>query len=254
MEWSENAVIGWQASSSHYRNHPLSGRSDASEVACLNPDSSYNTVIFQLNSVGKSLYTAVHSATRTYMYTPFFILLLLLLALCGTHTHSTESCTTFTYFGCFSGPCILSSERCDGNIDCSGGSDEVACSCELIACTSLLLPSTPPLLLEECPHFMGQDVHTWQQYSVLFIELSSFQGVLIRKVPPYIIPLQNYRMYGSPGSHRMKGIERSISAVTHSCTGEYLYFPGCALELSKAILIFSRKKAKEVSQFTLHYL
>ena len=65
MEWSGNAVIGWQASSSRYRNHPLSGNSDASEVACLNPDSSYNTVIFQLNSVGKSLYTP-----HSLFYTP----------------------------------------------------------------------------------------------------------------------------------------------------------------------------------------
>ena len=65
MEWSRNAVIGWQASSSRYRNHPLSGNSDASEVACLNPDSSYNTVIFQLNSVGKSLYTP-----HSLFYTP----------------------------------------------------------------------------------------------------------------------------------------------------------------------------------------
>ena len=53
MEWSGNAVIGWQASSSYYRNHPLSGTSNARQVACLNTGSSYNTVIFKLSSTSK---------------------------------------------------------------------------------------------------------------------------------------------------------------------------------------------------------
>jgi len=58
----------------------------------------------------------------------------------------------------------------------------------------------------------------------------------------------------SLGSHKMKGIELSISAVMHSCTRQYQYFPGCALKLTKSILICCRKKGKKFLQFTLHYL
>ena len=43
-------------------------------------------------------------------------------------------CTDSSYFGCFDGRCYSSASRCDGDFDCSDGSDEVACSCEL--CTS----------------------------------------------------------------------------------------------------------------------
>ena len=65
MEWSGNAVIGWQASRSYYRNHPLSGTSDAKQVACLNTaTSSYNTVLFKLSSVSKL--EPVH--VTAYMY------------------------------------------------------------------------------------------------------------------------------------------------------------------------------------------
>ena len=53
MEWSGNAVIGWQASSSYYRNHPLSGTSNAKQIACLNNATSYNPVLFKLSSVSK---------------------------------------------------------------------------------------------------------------------------------------------------------------------------------------------------------
>ena len=54
MRWSGNAVIGWQASSSYYRNHPLSGASNAKQIACLNNATSYyNTVLFKLSSVSK---------------------------------------------------------------------------------------------------------------------------------------------------------------------------------------------------------
>jgi len=50
----------------------------------------------------------------------------------------------------------------------------------------------------------------------------------------------------SSGSHKMKGIERSISAVTHSCTGQYLYFPGCALELTKQFSYLAGRKPKNL--------
>ena len=53
MEWSGNAVIGWQASSSYYRNHPLSGTSNARQVACVNTASNYSTVLFKLSSVSR---------------------------------------------------------------------------------------------------------------------------------------------------------------------------------------------------------
>ena len=63
MEWSGNAVIGWQVSSFRYRNHPLSGTSDAKQVACLNTaTSSYNTVLFKLSRVSKlgSMHATAH--------------------------------------------------------------------------------------------------------------------------------------------------------------------------------------------------
>ena len=46
-------MIGWQASSSYYRNHHLSGASNAKQIACLNNATSYNTVLFKLSSVSK---------------------------------------------------------------------------------------------------------------------------------------------------------------------------------------------------------
>ena len=47
-------MIGWQASSSYYRNHPLSGAINAKQIACLNNATSYyNTVLFKLSSVSK---------------------------------------------------------------------------------------------------------------------------------------------------------------------------------------------------------
>ena len=79
MEWSGNAVIGWQASRYRYRNHPLSGTSDAKQVACLNTaTSSYNTVVFKLSSVSKL--EPVH--VTAYMYS------ICLSALCIDHSLS----------------------------------------------------------------------------------------------------------------------------------------------------------------------
>jgi len=49
----------------------------------------------------------------------------------------------------------------------------------------------------------------------------------------------------------MKGIELGMSAVTLRDAGQYSYYPGCALESTRAV---HRKKAKQLSQFTLGYL
>ena len=89
MEWSGNAVIGWQASSFYYRNHPLSGDRDAKQVACLNTaTSSYNTVVFKLSSASKL--EPVH--VTAYMYS------ICLSALCIDHSlpyHTlTGTCTS----------------------------------------------------------------------------------------------------------------------------------------------------------------
>ena len=53
MNWNGNAIIGWQASGSYYRNHPLSSTSNAKQIACLNTESSESTVLFKINSVSK---------------------------------------------------------------------------------------------------------------------------------------------------------------------------------------------------------
>ena len=84
MEWSGNAVIGWQASSFYYRNHPLSGTSDAKQVACLNTTtSSYNAVVFKLSSVSKL--EPVH--VTAYMYSICLSALCIDHSLALSHTH-----------------------------------------------------------------------------------------------------------------------------------------------------------------------
>ena len=48
MEWG-GGVIGWQASSSNYTSHYLSGRSNSNDIGCLY-SSSYSAVVFRLES------------------------------------------------------------------------------------------------------------------------------------------------------------------------------------------------------------
>ena len=49
MEWSGNAIIGWQASSVLYATHSLSGTTNAKDVACLNtPTTSSSTLIYRV--------------------------------------------------------------------------------------------------------------------------------------------------------------------------------------------------------------
>ena len=49
--------------------------------------------------------------------------------LCILIVSNSGTCTLSSYFGCFDGGCVYSS-RCDGDSDCSDGSDEVACTSE----------------------------------------------------------------------------------------------------------------------------
>ena len=59
MHWSGNAVIGWQ-SGSYYRSHPYSGWPNAKNISCLNPDSTYNTVVYPLTETSMSINIFLH--------------------------------------------------------------------------------------------------------------------------------------------------------------------------------------------------
>ena len=61
----------------------------------------------------------------TYMLCTYPILLNLVISALF-HITCTVSCQSGA-FRCSNGQCILSSDRCDGNLDCTDGSDETGC-------------------------------------------------------------------------------------------------------------------------------
>lgn len=48
IEWSDGAVIGFNAGSEHYENHALSGLLQSSVIDCVHTESEWNNVIFDL--------------------------------------------------------------------------------------------------------------------------------------------------------------------------------------------------------------
>ena len=50
MEWTFNgATIGYNADGDYYQNHPNTGSLFAHEIACLNPDSVWNNVVYKIS-------------------------------------------------------------------------------------------------------------------------------------------------------------------------------------------------------------
>ena len=51
MEWYRSPTIGFQADSTLYKNHDLSGKSTSEDIACLNaPRSNWSNVVYKLDS------------------------------------------------------------------------------------------------------------------------------------------------------------------------------------------------------------
>ena len=63
MEWG-GGVIGWQASSSKYASHSLSGRSDSNIVGCLY-SSNFSAVLYNLDNCK---YTYIHDIQFLFQY------------------------------------------------------------------------------------------------------------------------------------------------------------------------------------------
>ena len=79
IKWSglfNKAQVGWQATDSHFRTHPLSGTVNVNEVACLNNASIYTTLLFKLSLVGK-FFNTENVVTHTYTHTELLLISLL---------------------------------------------------------------------------------------------------------------------------------------------------------------------------------
>ena len=48
MDWSGKATIGFNAGGEYYVNHPLSRQSFSNAVACLNGNSEWNNIVYDL--------------------------------------------------------------------------------------------------------------------------------------------------------------------------------------------------------------
>ena len=50
LGWSGRATVGFNAGGSYYANHPLSGSQLSNEIACANPNSTWNNIVYDLTS------------------------------------------------------------------------------------------------------------------------------------------------------------------------------------------------------------
>ena len=52
MEWPGGATIGFFANGSNFENHPLTGKDNANDVACLNePTTEWSNIVYQLADI-----------------------------------------------------------------------------------------------------------------------------------------------------------------------------------------------------------
>lgn len=117
MEWG-GGVISWQASTSEYGSHMLSGLSNSNDVGCLNRDSSnYTSIVYRLDIreflFCKSIYMCCAFVKVHVLY------------MCIISLRFPASCED-NEFLCDNGKCIL---KCDlnGDDDCGDNSDERGC-------------------------------------------------------------------------------------------------------------------------------
>ena len=51
LGWSGRATVGFNAGGSYYVNHPLSGSQLSNAIACANPDSEWNNIVYDLTPI-----------------------------------------------------------------------------------------------------------------------------------------------------------------------------------------------------------
>ena len=51
LGWSGRATVGFNAGGSYYANHPLSRSKLSNAIACANPDSEWNNIVYDLTSI-----------------------------------------------------------------------------------------------------------------------------------------------------------------------------------------------------------
>ena len=51
LGWSGRATVGFNAGGSYYANHPLSGSQLSTTIACANPNSTWNNIVYDLTTI-----------------------------------------------------------------------------------------------------------------------------------------------------------------------------------------------------------
>ena len=51
LGWSGRATVGFNAGGSYYVNHPLSGSRLSTAIACVNPNSEWNNIVYDLTTI-----------------------------------------------------------------------------------------------------------------------------------------------------------------------------------------------------------
>jgi len=70
VTWPGNATIGFNAGGTLFQNHPLSGTTAASDIACLNYSTTvWTNLIYRLTPSGKNFINLMHPRNQCTNYT-----------------------------------------------------------------------------------------------------------------------------------------------------------------------------------------